>query len=70
MSYKNTLQAVDTEKALSLLGIEFKAQGGYAKFNCPKPDCDGQAAIKAYGDKKIYTTVPNANQAAISLAWP
>lgn len=52
MSYKNTLQAVDTEKALSLLGIEFKTQGGYAKFNCPKPDCDGQAAIKAYGDKK------------------
>jgi len=52
MSYKNTLRAVDTEKALGSLGIEFKTQGSYAKFDCPNPDCEGQASIKAYGDKK------------------
>jgi hypothetical protein len=52
MSYRNTLKSVDTEKALSLIGIEFKTQGVYAKFKCPNPDCEGQAVIKAYGDKK------------------
>jgi predicted RNA-binding Zn-ribbon protein involved in translation (DUF1610 family) len=50
MSYKNTLQKVDTEKALSLIGIEYQAQGSYVKFPCP--NCKEQAAIKAYGDKK------------------
>jgi predicted RNA-binding Zn-ribbon protein involved in translation (DUF1610 family) len=50
MSYKNTLQKVDTEKALSLIGIEYQTQGAYVKFSCP--NCKEQAVIKAYGDKK------------------
>jgi predicted RNA-binding Zn-ribbon protein involved in translation (DUF1610 family) len=50
MSYKNTLQKVDTEKALSLIGIEYQTQGAYVKFPCP--NCKEQAVIKAYGDKK------------------
>jgi len=52
MNYRETLQSVDTEKALSLIGIEFESQGAYAKFACPQPDCGGKAAIKEYGDKK------------------
>lgn len=52
MNYKDTLQAVDTEKALGLIGLEFQPQGAYLKFACPKPGCDGQAVIKLYGDKK------------------
>ena len=50
MSYKNTLQYVNTEKALSLIEIEYQAQGAYVKFPCPS--CGQQAVIKAYGDKK------------------
>ncbi|HUN53575.1 MAG TPA: hypothetical protein VMU29_00300, partial [Smithella sp.] len=52
MNYKETLKSIDTEKALGLIGIEFESQGAYAKFACPRPDCDGKAAIKEYGDKK------------------
>jgi hypothetical protein len=52
MTYQELLKTVDTEKALSLIGIEFESQGGYAKFACPQPACDGKAAIKEYGDKK------------------
>lgn len=50
MSYKDTLQRVDTEKALSLIGIESQSQGAYFKFACPS--CKEQAVIKAYGEKK------------------
>ena len=46
MNYKETLKTVDTEKALSLIGIEFESQGGYAKFACPQLYCEGKAAIK------------------------
>jgi predicted RNA-binding Zn-ribbon protein involved in translation (DUF1610 family) len=50
MTYKETLQAVDTEKALTLIGLEFTAQGQYIKFNCRA--CQETALIKAYGEKK------------------
>jgi hypothetical protein len=52
MNYKETLQFVDTEKALSLIGIKFESQGAYAKFPCPIENCNGIAAMKEYGDKK------------------
>ncbi len=52
MNYKDTLQAVDTEKALSLIGIEFESQGAYAKFSCPNTACAGKALIKEYSDRK------------------
>lgn len=50
MTYKETLQAVDTEKALTLIGLEFTIQGQYIRFNCRA--CPETALIKAYGDKK------------------
>jgi len=52
MNYKETLQSVDTEKALSLLGINFESQGAYAKFACPNKDCNNLAVMKEYGDRK------------------
>ena len=52
MNYKDTLQAVDSEKALGLIGIEYHPQGAYLKFSCPQKDCDGISVIKTYGDKK------------------
>jgi len=36
MNYRETLNVVDTEKALSLIGLQFKANGSYLKFPCPK----------------------------------
>ncbi len=57
VNYKDMLQAVDTEKALSLIGIEFQAQGAYAKFACP--NCEGLAVIKEYGDKKNLYYCPS-----------
>jgi|SRR5208337_2194319 len=52
MSYKETLQVVDTVRALSVLGFNYHPQGSYVKFPCPSNDCDGDAVIKAHGDKK------------------
>ncbi len=70
MNYKETLKSIDTEKALGLIGIEFESQGAYAKFACPRPDCDGKAAIKEYGDKKnlYYCPTCKASGHIISLA--
>jgi predicted RNA-binding Zn-ribbon protein involved in translation (DUF1610 family) len=50
MTYKETLQTVDTEKALTLINLEYQTQGQYVSFNCP--ECGEKALIKAYGDKK------------------
>ena len=61
MTYRELLKNVDTEKALSLIGIEFESQGGYAKFACPQPDCGGKAAIKEYGDRKNLYYCPKCN---------
>ena len=70
MNYKDTLQCIDTEKALSLIGIEFKSQGAYAKFVCPNTNCTGKAAIKEYSDKKnlYYCPQCKASGHIISLA--
>ena len=70
MNYKDTLQAIDTEKALSLIGIEYESQGAYAKFPCPNSSCPGKAAIKEYSDKKnlYYCPQCKASGHIISLA--
>lgn len=52
MNYKETLQTVDTAKALSLIGLEYEAQGAYFRFKCLNHKCDSKSVIKAYGDKK------------------
>jgi hypothetical protein len=56
MNYAQTLQAVDTLKALSLLGMGTNLEGSYVYYKCHK--CQGKAVAKAYGEKKnlIYCT--------------
>lgn len=68
MSYRNTLQVVDTAKAFEVIGIEFEKQGGYLKFKCPS--CDNYALIKVYGDKKnlYYCPKCKASGHIINLA--
>ncbi|WP_041584974.1 hypothetical protein [Syntrophus aciditrophicus] len=60
MNYRETLQAVDTEKALSVIGINSTLQGAYVKFNCP--ECEQQALIKAYGEKKNLWYCPKCKK--------
>ncbi len=51
MKYLEILQAVDTLKALNLIGIEGGQTGGYVNYPCTK--CrEGKAVIRAYGEKK------------------
>jgi len=49
MNYTETLQTVDTLKALKLLGIESEQKGAYIYFPC---SCGDKKVIKAYGKKK------------------
>jgi predicted SprT family Zn-dependent metalloprotease len=49
MNYTETLQTVDTLKALKLLGIEAEQKGAYIYFPC---SCGNTKVIKAYGEKK------------------
>ncbi|MCX5850420.1 MAG: hypothetical protein NTW65_13405 [Deltaproteobacteria bacterium] len=68
MKYRDILQAVDTEKALTLIGITTTNQGAYIKFPCLK--CENTAIIKAYGDKKNLYYCPECKNSGhiISLA--
>ena len=50
MTYRETLQAVDTLKALKISGIDGGQQGANVYFPCT--GSGKQAVIKAYGDKK------------------
>jgi hypothetical protein len=49
MNYTETLQTVDTLKALKLLGIEAEQKGAYIYLPC---SCGNTKVIKAYGEKK------------------
>jgi hypothetical protein len=49
MNYTETLQSVDTLKALKLLGIASEQKGAYIYFLC---SCGDKKVIKAYGEKK------------------
>ena len=49
MNYTETLQSVDTLKALKLLGFEAEQKGAYIYFPC---SCGEKRVIKAYGEKK------------------
>lgn len=67
MNYKETIQASNTLKALSLLGINGEGQGSYIKFPC---ECGKTATIKAIGDKKNVFYCPSCKRAGniITLA--
>jgi hypothetical protein len=61
MNYTETLQAVDTMKALHLIGIEGGQSGAYIHYPCTKCD-DGKAVIRAYGDKKNVWYCPECKR--------
>ncbi len=53
MNYRETLQVIDTARALECLGINARVpQGAYIKFPCPSDNCDELALIKTHGNKK------------------
>jgi len=60
MNYKQMLQAVDTEKVFTLLSINYRPQGAYFVFDCPK--CEGKASIKIYGDSKNLFYCPTCKK--------
>jgi len=61
MNYVNTLQAVDTMKALSLVGIEGGQSGAYIRYPCTKCE-EGSAVIRAYGEKKNVWYCPECKR--------
>ncbi|MFA4918283.1 MAG: hypothetical protein WC581_03415 [Thermodesulfovibrionales bacterium] len=60
MKYIDTLNAVDTVKALKLLNLEGNLQGAYVKYPCQK--CGKTAVIKAYGEKKNLWYCPDCKK--------
>lgn len=50
MNYRDFLHALDTQKALEILGVPTENKGSYLKFSCPK--CNEPALFKTFGDKK------------------
>lgn len=56
MTYQQTMQAVDTLKALKAIGLEGGQKGAYVYFPC---ECGKNIVIKAYGDKKNVFYCPD-----------
>jgi len=50
MKYNEALQSINPKAALKALKIEGKEQGAYIHFPCPQ--CQEDAVIKAFGEKK------------------
>jgi hypothetical protein len=59
MRYNDAIQTVDTEKALSLLGLETKKEGAYIRFSAP---CGHEVVIKCYGEKKNVIFCPECKK--------
>jgi len=59
MKYQEAIQSVDTEKALSLLGLETKKEGAYIRFPAP---CGHEAVIRWYGEKKNVIYCPECKK--------
>jgi hypothetical protein len=59
MKYQTAIQNIDTEKALSLLGLETKKEGAYIRFLAP---CGHEVVIKCYGEKKNVIYCPECKK--------
>lgn len=59
MRYAQAIQSVDTEKALSLLGLETKKEGAYVRFPGP---CGHEVVIRCYGEKKNVIYCPECKK--------
>jgi hypothetical protein len=58
MTYLETLQAIDTMKALNLIGVEGGQSGAYVHYPCTRCE-EGKAVIRAYGEKKNVWYCPS-----------
>ena len=61
MNYRDTLHAIDTAKALELLGIQSENKGAYLTFPCPN-GCESPALFKTYGDRKNLWYCPKCKK--------
>lgn len=61
MNYRDTLHAIDTAKALELLGIKSENKGAYLTFHCPN-GCESPALFKTYGDRKNLWYCPKCKK--------
>ena len=57
MKYSEAMQAINTEKALSFVGLTATKNGSYLNFLCPK--CQAEAAMRYFGDKKNVSYCPS-----------
>lgn len=68
MKYAEAVQRIDTEQALTYLGIQSKKEGRYLAFPCI--DCGSESAIRYYGEKKnvAYCSTCKAGTNIIAMA--
>ncbi len=68
MKYAEALSIINPSKALQALNLEGKEQGAYIHFTCP--ECNGEAVIRFYGEKKNIWICTNCKVSGhiISLA--
>lgn len=68
MTYEQTLQAINTFKAMEILKLSITQAGPYLYFKCP--DCNGRAVVKGYGEKKglVFCTACKKASNLIKLA--
>jgi hypothetical protein len=59
MRYAEAIQTVDTEKALSVLGLEIKKDGSYIRFPAP---CGHEVVIRWHGEKKNVIYCPECKK--------
>jgi len=56
MKYNEAMQKINTEKALSFLGVQYQPNGSYLNFPCI--ECGNQSAIRYHGEKKNVSYCP------------
>jgi len=66
MNYTETLQSVDTLKALKLLGFEAEQKGAYIYFPC---SCGEKGLLKPMAKKRMFFIAQNVKPADILLNW-
>jgi len=66
MKYNEAMQAIDTEKALTLLGLEVKPNGSYLDFI--SPECGHENSIRYHGEKKNVAYCPTCKKGSNIIA--
>jgi len=66
MKYNEAMQKINTEKALSFLGIQYQPNGSYLNFPCI--ECGNQSAIRYHGEKKNVSYCPSCKRGGNIIA--